>query len=135
SEPGAGSDLAALQTRAVKDGDEWVINGQKVWTSAGQAADLGMLLARTDPDVPKHQGISYFAIDMHQPGVEVRPLREMTARALFNEVFMTDARVPDAAIIGGVNQGWAVATTTLAFDPAGRGAGRGSPARGAASHG
>src|SRR5205807_7089296 len=132
SEPGAGSDLAGLQTRAVKDGEEWVVNGQKVWTSGGQAADLGMLLARTDSDVPKHQGISYFAFEMHQPGVEVRPLREMTGRALFNEVFLTDARVADDAIIGGPNKGWAVANTTLAFERAGLGAGGGSAAGGAA---
>ena len=133
SEPGAGSDLAGLQTRAIKDGDEWVINGQKVWTSGGQAADLGMLLARTDADVPKHSGISYFAFDMHQEGaVEVRPLREMTGRALFNEVFMTDARVADDTCIGGVNKGWAVANTTLAFERAGLGAGGGSAGGGAA---
>src|SRR3954466_6472909 len=131
SEPGAGSDLAGLQTRAIKDGEEWIINGQKVWTSGGQAADLGMLLARTDPDVPKHSGISYFAFDMHQEGaVEVRPLREMTGRALFNEVFITDARVADDACIGGVNKGWAVANTTLAFERAGLGAGGGSAAGG-----
>ena len=96
SEPQAGSDLAGLQTRAVKDGDEWIVNGQKVWTSGGQYADLGMLLARTDPDVPKHQGISYFAFDMLQDGVDVRPLKEMTGHSLFNEVFITDGRVADS---------------------------------------
>jgi alkylation response protein AidB-like acyl-CoA dehydrogenase len=125
SEPGAGSDLAGLTTRAVRDGDEWIINGQKVWTSFGQAADLGMLLARTNPEVPKHQGISWMVFEMHQPGVEVRPLREMTGHALFNEVFITDARVPDADVVGGVNNGWAVANTTLAFERAGLGAGGG----------
>jgi alkylation response protein AidB-like acyl-CoA dehydrogenase len=126
SEPGAGSDLAGLQARAVRDGEEWIVNGQKVWTSGGQIADLGMLVARTDPDVPKHQGITYFALDMHQPGVEVRPLREMTGRALFNEVFLTDARVADDAVIGGVNNGWAAANTTLAYERASLGAGGGS---------
>src|SRR5262249_8936662 len=109
SEPGAGSDLAGLQAKAVQDGDEWVVNGQKVWTSGAQIADLGMLLARTDADVPKHQGISYFAFEMLQDGVDVRPLKEMTGHALFNEVFITDARVADAALIGGINNGWAAA--------------------------
>ncbi|HVT41981.1 MAG TPA: acyl-CoA dehydrogenase family protein, partial [Acidimicrobiales bacterium] len=130
SEPQAGSDLAGLQTRAVKDGDEWVVNGQKVWTSGGQYADLGMLLARTDPDVPKHQGISYFAFDMLQDGVDVRPLKEMTGHALFNEVFITDARVADAALIGGVNKGWAAANTTLMNERAGLGSGGGNAAGG-----
>ena len=131
SEPGAGSDLASVQTKAERDGDEWVITGQKVWTSGGQTADLGMLLARTDPDAPKHTGITYFAFSMDQPGVEVRPLREMTGRALFSEVFMDGARVHDDAIIGGLNNGWAVANTTLAFERAGLGGG-GSGAGGGA---
>jgi alkylation response protein AidB-like acyl-CoA dehydrogenase len=130
SEPQAGSDLAGLQTKAVRDGDEWVINGQKVWTSGGQYADLGMLLARTDPDVPKHAGISYFAFDMRQDGVDVRPLREMTGHALFNEVFLTDARVADSALIGGVNNGWAAANTTLMNERAGLGSGGGNAAGG-----
>jgi len=125
SEPGAGSDLAGLTTRAIKDGEEWIVSGQKVWTSLGQAADLGMLLARTEPEVPKHQGISWMVLDMHQDGVEVRPLREMTGHALFNEVFITEARVPDSDVIGDVNNGWAVANTTLAFERSGLGAGGG----------
>ena len=125
SEPGAGSDLAGLTARAVQDGEEWIINGQKVWTSGGQYADLGMLLARTNAEVPKHQGITWFAIDMHQPGMDVRPLREMTGHAMFNEVFMSDARVGDDAIIGGKNNGWAVANTTLGHERAGLGAGGG----------
>lgn len=128
SEPEAGSDLAGLRCRAVKDGDEWVVDGQKTWTSGGQIADLGMLLARTDPTVPKHRGISYFAIGMHQPGVEVRPLREMTGRSLFNEVFLTEARVADDALIGGMGNGWAVGNTTLMFERAGLGAGGGGAA-------
>jgi len=135
SEPGAGSDLAGLTCKAVKDGDIWVINGQKVWTSGGQVADMGMLLARTNPEVPKHQGITWFAFDMHQPGVDVRPLREMTGRALFNEVFISDAHVGDDAIIGGLNNGWAAANTTLAYERAGLGAGGGGEAGSAATPG
>ena len=126
SEPGAGSDLAGLTTRAERDGDEWIVNGQKVWTSLGQTADYGMLIARTSAEAPKHQGISYFAIDMHQPGVEVRPLREMTGHAMFNETFLTDARVGDDHLIGGLNKGWAVANTTLGYERAGLGTGGGS---------
>jgi alkylation response protein AidB-like acyl-CoA dehydrogenase len=126
SEPGAGSDLAGLTTRAIEDGEEFVVNGQKVWTSLGQIADLGMLVARTDPDVPKHQGITWFAFDMHQPGVEVRPLRELTGHAMFNEVFLSDARVPAANIIGGKNNGWAVTNSTLMFERQGLGSGGGS---------
>jgi alkylation response protein AidB-like acyl-CoA dehydrogenase len=125
SEPGAGSDLAGLSTRAERDGDEWIVNGQKVWTSLGQSADLGMLIARTSPDAPKHQGITWMAIDMHQPQVEIRPLIEMTGHAMFNEVFMTDARVPHDAVIGDVNNGWAAANTTLQNERAGLGAGGG----------
>src|SRR3954462_8563074 len=128
SEPEAGSDLAGLRCAALKDGDEWVVNGQKTWTSGGHIADLGMLMARTDPSVPKHRGISYFAIPMHQPGIEVRPLREMTGRALFNEVFLTDARVADDALLGGAGNGWAVGNTTLMFERAGLGAGGGGAA-------
>ncbi len=135
SEPGAGSDLAGLQTRAIKDGEEWIVTGQKVWTSGGQVADLGMLIARTDPDVPKHQGITYFGIDMHQKGVEIRPLVEMTGHAMFNEVFMEEAVVPDSAMIGGLNNGWAVANTTLMNERAGLGSGGGHAAAGAATPG
>lgn len=135
SEPGAGSDLAGLTTRAVEDGDEWIVNGQKVWTSLGQIADVGMLIARTNPDAPKHQGITWFAIDMHQPGVEVVPLREMTGHAMFNEVFLTDARVSTSAIIGERNNGWAVTNTTLMHERSGLGAGGGSAAGGMAMPG
>jgi alkylation response protein AidB-like acyl-CoA dehydrogenase len=135
SEPGAGSDLAGLNARAVRDGEEWVVTGQKVWTSGGQSADLGMLIARTDPDQPKHAGISYFAIEMRQPGIEVVPLREMTGRALFNEVFLTEARVREDAMIGGLNNGWRVANTTLMFERAGLGAGGGSGAASLATPG
>ncbi len=135
SEPGAGSDLAGLTTRAVRDGDEWIVNGQKVWTSLGQTADMAMLIARTDPDQPKHQGITYFGIDMHQPGIEVRPLREMTGHAMFNETFLTDARVSNEAIFGGLNRGWAVANTTLGHERASLGSGAGSVGGGLATPG
>ena len=116
SEPGAGSDLAGLSTSAVLDGDSWVVNGQKVWNTSAHHADMGMLLARTDRDVPKHRGITYFALPMKQPGVEVRQLRQMNFHASFNEVFLTDARIPKHNVIGGVGQGWAVALTTLAYE-------------------
>jgi alkylation response protein AidB-like acyl-CoA dehydrogenase len=116
SEPGSGSDLAGLTTRADLDGDEWTVNGQKVWNTSAHHAHLGMLLARTDWDVPKHKGISYLVLPMQQPGVEVRPLRQMNGRASFNEVFMTDARVPAADVIGDVGEGWPVALTTLAHE-------------------
>ena len=114
SEPGAGSDLASLTTRAVRDGDEWVVNGQKVWTSGAQFSKFGILIARTNPDVPKHSGISYFICPMDTPGIDIRPIKEMTGTALFNEVFFDDVRIPAENLVGDVNGGWALAKVTLA---------------------
>jgi len=116
SEPGAGSDLAGLATRAVRDGDEWIVNGQKVWTSGAHRAGMAILLARTDPDVPKHAGLTQFVLDMHAPGVEVRPLRQMSGGAEFNEVFLNDVRIPDAERLGEVGEGWKVSQHTLVYE-------------------
>jgi alkylation response protein AidB-like acyl-CoA dehydrogenase len=127
SEPGAGSDLASLSTRAVRDGDTWVVNGQKVWSSFAQEAQWGFLLARTDPDVPKHQGISVFFLDMQTPGVTVRPLKQMTGEAFFNEVFFDDVVIPDHMRFGELGQGWSLASSLLSFE---RNAGVGSAAPG-----
>lgn len=132
SEPGAGSDFAGLGTKAVEDGDEWIVNGQKVWNTLAHIADWGMLVTRTDPDMPKHKGMTYFAIDMHSEGVEVRPLRQITGEAEFNEVYMTDARIPDENRIGARGEGWRAALTTLMNERTaiGGGGGGGAPKRG-----
>jgi alkylation response protein AidB-like acyl-CoA dehydrogenase len=116
SEPGAGSDLAGLTTRADRDGEEWIVNGQKVWNTSAHHADFGLLVARTDWDAPKHRGLTYLVLPMHQPGVNVRPLRQMNGHASFNEVFLTDARVPDGFRVGAPGEGWNVARTTLAHE-------------------
>lgn len=130
SEPGAGSDLAGIRTTAVRDGDEWIVNGQKVWTSGARGADYGMLIARTDWDQPKHRGISFFWFPMRQEGVEVRPLRQATGDARFNEVFITDARVHDSHRLGELNAGWWVLQTALAYERIAMGGGRrGAPSR------
>jgi alkylation response protein AidB-like acyl-CoA dehydrogenase len=119
SEPDAGSDLASLKTRAVKDGDEWVVTGQKVWTSGAQYSKWCMLVARTDPEVAKHKGLTYFLMDMEQEGVQVRPLRQITGESEFNELFIDGARIPDENVLGGVGNGWKVALTTLMNERAG----------------
>ena len=129
SEPGAGSDLAGIRTTAVRDGAEWVVNGQKVWTSGAKAADYGMLIARTDWDQPKHRGITFFWLPMKQQGVEVRPLRQATGDARFNEVFITDARVPDSHRLGELNAGWMVLQTALMYERVAMGGGRRGPAQ------
>ena len=113
SEPGAGSDVAGLSTRAVRDGDEWIVNGQKVWTTLAHVARFGIVLVRTDPEQVKHKGMTMFVIDMHAPGVEVRPLVQATGEAEFNEVYMTDVRIPDRERLGDVGEGWGVSLTTL----------------------
>ncbi len=138
SEPGAGSDFAGLGTKAVRDGDEWLINGQKVWNTLAHVADFGMLVTRTDPNVPKHRGMTYFALDMKAPGVEVRPLRQITGEAEFNEVYMTDVHVHDDNRIGAEGEGWRAALTTLMNERTaigGGGGGGGGPKRGSGAIG
>ncbi len=133
SEPGSGSDLAGLSTRAVRDGDGWVVTGQKVWTTRGHLAHRGLLLARTDPDVEKHAGLTYFICDMHAPGVEVRPLRQMTGQGGFNEVFLTEVPIPDSDRVAEIGQGWAVSNTTLMNERSGIAAGAGHSTRGSST--
>ncbi|WP_421120583.1 acyl-CoA dehydrogenase family protein [Aquihabitans daechungensis] len=133
SEPGAGSDLAGLTTKAERDGDEWIVTGQKVWTSGAHYSDVGEIICRTDPDLPKHKGLTGFVVDMHAPGVTVRPLRQMTGGAAFNEVFFDEVRVPDHHRLGDVNQGWTVALTTLMNERASIGGGGGGGGMGLAS--
>lgn len=123
SEPAGGSDLAALRTRAVKDGDEWVINGQKIWTSGAHYSDYGILVVRSDPTLPKHKGLTYFYIDMKSPGIEIKPIKQISGDANFNEVYFTDVRIPDSQRLGEVGQGWQVALTTLMNERASIGAG------------
>ena len=113
SEPAGGSDLAALRTRAERDGDDWIINGQKIWTSGAHLSDFGIIVVRTDPNVPKHEGLTFFFLDMRSPGIEIRPIHQMSGASHFNEVFFTDVRVPDAQRLGAVGQGWKVSLTTL----------------------
>ncbi|MDJ0769853.1 MAG: acyl-CoA dehydrogenase family protein [Ilumatobacter sp.] len=137
SEPGAGSDFAGLATKAVRDGDEWIVNGQKVWNTLAHLADWGMLVTRSNPDIPKHKGMTYFALDMKAPGVEVRPLRQITGEAEFNEVYMTDVRVPDANRIGAEGEGWRASLTTLMNERSAIGTGSASgakPRRGGAAN-
>ena len=137
SEPGAGSDFAGLACRAIRDGDEWIVNGQKVWNTLAHLADWGMLVTRSDPDLPKHKGMTYFALDMHSEGVEVRPLRQITGEAEFNEDYMTDARLPDANRIGAEGEGWRASLTTLMNERSaigGGSAGGGKPRRGGAAN-
>ena len=129
SEPGAGSDVASLAMRAERDGDEWILNGQKVWTTLAHVSSYGLVIARTDPDLPKHRGITAFIVDMHAPGVEVRPLRQMTGEAEFNEVYLTDVRIPDSLRVDDVGRGWAVSITTLMNERVSIGGG--TPPRGA----
>lgn len=133
SEPGAGSDLAGLQTKAIRDGDEWILTGQKVWTSGAHYSDIGEIICRTDADQPKHKGLTGFVVDMHAPGVEVVPLRQMTGGASFNEVFFNEVRVPDDHRLGDVNEGWSVALTTLMNERASIGAGSGGGGLGLAN--